>query len=79
MGHVIVSRRAGERIAIEHGGETLWITVVDASSRRRVKLSFSGPLSFKVLREELVALRSNGFGGSAKDGHLSKGSPMAKG
>lgn len=53
MGLLVLSRRPGERVAVDHAGERLWVAVV-LDERGRLRLSFDGPRSFDVSREEIL-------------------------
>lgn len=48
-----LSRRISETVTVEHGGERLEIMLTETDGGR-ARLGFTGPLSFRVLRSELV-------------------------
>ena len=48
-----LERKIGEEISITHGDETIDIIVTDIR-RGHIKLSFDGPLTFQVLRDDAV-------------------------
>lgn len=47
-----LERKEGEILTITHGGETLDV-IVSMLANGKVKLSFDGPESFEVWREEI--------------------------
>jgi carbon storage regulator CsrA len=47
---LVLTRRAGERLFVEHLGDVLEITVLEVDGR--VRLGFVGPRKFDVQREE---------------------------
>lgn len=49
----VLSRKRGDVIVIEHGGERLELTLVKSGSYRAC-LGFEGPRSFLVLRKEVL-------------------------
>ena len=48
-----LNRKEGQIISITHGDETLdvYVTLIQGNN---VKLSFDGPQSFEILREEII-------------------------
>lgn len=52
-----IGRRIGEVIKVTHGDEELEVHLTNVSGKQ-AKLSFEGPLSFKVVREELINKKS---------------------
>lgn len=53
MGMLILSRKAGERIAIEHGGEVCYLEVL-TNKGSVTRLGFEAGNNFTFVREELV-------------------------
>ena len=50
---LVLSMKIGRRILIDHAGERIAVKVVELQSDR-VRLGFEGPVSFNVVRAELV-------------------------
>lgn len=48
-----LERKAGEKIVITHGNETLELTVT-ILSKGKVKLNFDGPETFEIWRDEVL-------------------------
>jgi sRNA-binding carbon storage regulator CsrA len=48
-----VTRKRGQRVRIQLGEVTIWVTVTDVKGNK-ASLDISAPLEFKVLREELI-------------------------
>lgn len=52
---LVIGRRPGEAVYIEHGGETLKITVEHANDKyRKIRLGFTGSKSFRIMRDDAV-------------------------
>jgi len=50
---LVIGRRPGEAVYIEHGGETLKITVEHANDKyRKIRLGFTGSKSFRIVRDD---------------------------
>lgn len=56
---LVLSRKIGDKLVIEHAGETLVIELVPNKDCRstNVRMTFDGPRSFLVLRSELLTER----------------------
>lgn len=49
---LVIGRRIGEVVYVEHGGETLAITIEEVSKFRKFRLGFTGPKSFVIRRDD---------------------------
>lgn len=50
---LVLTRKLGQSIVVEHNGETLEISVIEDRGDS-VRVGMDAPLSFKILRKELV-------------------------
>jgi carbon storage regulator CsrA len=65
-----LTRKSGERLAIDTPAGRIWVLVVDAPIGGKVRLGIDAPAGVDVLREELLARSTdaNGMMPPATDG-----------
>ena len=52
---LVIGRREGEAVYIDHNGERLKITIQRPHRNlKKIQLSFDGPTSFRVIRDDAV-------------------------
>ncbi len=54
MGRLVLSRKPGERVALDVRGLRLWVTV-DMSDHNHIRLIIDAPREVVITREELLA------------------------
>ena len=52
---LVLSRKRGERLAIDTDSGRIWLTVVSVNESGKVKLGIDAPGDVQVAREELLA------------------------